>query len=70
MMIQATIPTSLGLFFTPWLFSRELVVSAVITALAILYLLGLFARRRVDARALIPLFGLYAVFMTIVMFVL
>ncbi len=69
MMIQATIPTALGLFFTPWLFTRELVVSGVITAVAVGVLLGLFARRHVDARALIPLLGLYAVFVALIAFV-
>jgi len=66
MMIQATIPTALGLFFTSWVFSRELIVSGVITMAAVAVLLGLFAKKAVDARALIPLAGLYAVFIAVV----
>jgi cation:H+ antiporter len=66
MMIQATIPTSLGLFFTPWIFSRELIVSGVVTMAAVAILLGLFSRNAISARALIPLAGLYAVFVAII----
>jgi len=35
MMVQATVPTALGLFFTPWLFDGALAVAAVITAGAV-----------------------------------
>jgi len=62
MMIQATIPTALGLFFTSWVFSRALIVSGVITMAAVVVLLYLFSRRTVNARWLVPLVGLYAVF--------
>jgi cation:H+ antiporter len=44
MMIQATIPTALGLLFTPWLFDGPLTVGAVITAVAIGGLLILLKR--------------------------
>jgi cation:H+ antiporter len=44
MMIQATIPTALGLFFTPWLFDDALALAAAITALAVLGLLLLLRR--------------------------
>lgn len=50
MMIQATIPTALGLLFTPWLFDGPLTLAAVITAVAIG---GLFTLLR--CRALTPL---------------
>jgi cation:H+ antiporter len=66
MMIQATIPTALGLFFTTWVFSRELMVSGVITMAAVAILLGLFAKNAVSARSLLPLAGLYAVFVAII----
>jgi cation:H+ antiporter len=46
MMIQATIPTALGLFFTPWLFDGALTVAAVVTAVAIA---GLLTSLRRDA---------------------
>jgi cation:H+ antiporter len=35
MMIQATIPSALGLFFTPWLFDRALTLAAAVTMLSI-----------------------------------
>jgi cation:H+ antiporter len=35
MMVQATVPTALGLLFTPWLFGRVLALAAAATALAI-----------------------------------
>jgi cation:H+ antiporter len=66
MMIQATIPTALGLFFTSWVFSRELIVSGVITMAAVATLLGLFSKKTVNARALMPLAGLYAIFVAII----
>lgn len=66
MMIQATVPTALGLFFTPWLFSRALIVSGVITMAAVVMLLVVFSKDAVKARALVPLAGLYAVFVAIV----
>ena len=39
MMIQATVPTAIGLFFTPWLFSTPLVLAGVATLGAVGYLL-------------------------------
>ncbi len=44
MMIQATVPTALGLFFTPWLFDGALTVAAVVTAIAVAGLLILLKR--------------------------
>jgi cation:H+ antiporter len=41
MMVQATIPTALGLFFTPWLFDRALTIAASVTAATIAGLLTL-----------------------------
>jgi cation:H+ antiporter len=66
MMIQATIPTALGLFFTSWVFSRELVVSGVITMVAVAILLGLFSKDAVNARWLMPLAALYALFVAVI----
>ena len=62
MMIQATIPSSLALFATPWLFDAPLIVAGVVTAIAIVYLWWLFQRGRVDARWLLPVGLLYGVF--------
>ena len=44
MMIQATVPTALGLFFTPWLFDGALTVAGVVTAVVIAGLLILLRR--------------------------
>jgi cation:H+ antiporter len=66
MMIQASVPTALGLFFTSWIFSRELIVSGLVTMAAVAVLLGLFSRSTVRARWLMPLAGLYAVFVAVI----
>ena len=58
MMIQATIPTALGLFFTPWLFGGALALAAAITALAILGLLTLL-RRNVLTPVRLALFAFF-----------
>ena len=62
MMIQATIPSALAIFATPWLFDAPLIVSGALTAAAIVYLWWLFRRGRVDARWLLPVGLLYGVF--------
>jgi cation:H+ antiporter len=68
MMIQATIPSALGIFFTPWLFDGPLLASGIITALAILFLLQMFRRGAVDGRALVTVSSLYGVFALLVAF--
>ncbi len=62
MMIQATIPSSLALFATPWMFDAPLMVSGVLTGVAVIYLWWIFRRGRVDARWLMPVGLLYGVF--------
>ncbi|WP_243043034.1 sodium:calcium antiporter [Dyella sedimenti] len=62
MMIQATIPSSLALFATPWLFDAPLMVAGVLTAVAVVFLWWQFRRGRVDARWLVPVGLLYGVF--------
>jgi cation:H+ antiporter len=58
MMIQATVPTALGLWFTPWLFDSALTVAAVVTAVAVAGLLFLLWRN-----ALTPIrLALFALF--------
>jgi cation:H+ antiporter len=44
MMIQATIPTALGLFFTPWLFDSALALAAGVTTVAVVGLMILLRR--------------------------
>jgi cation:H+ antiporter len=62
MMIQATVPSALAIFATPWRFDATLVAAAVVTAVAIVYLWWLFRRGRVDAHWLMPTGLLYAAF--------
>ena len=62
MMIQASIPSALGLFFTPWRFDTTLLVSGLVTGLAMIVMLVLFRRGRMDARALAAVGLLYSLF--------
>ena len=62
MMIQATIPSALGISFTPWMFDLPLLAAGVMTAVAIVYLLWAFRRGNVTARTLIAVSPLYALF--------
>jgi cation:H+ antiporter len=52
MMIQATIPTAFGLFFTPWLFERPLIFAGGITAITVLALFFMFRGGRVTGKRL------------------
>jgi cation:H+ antiporter len=49
MMIQATVPSGLGLLFTPWRFDTALLISGLATMAAITYLLILLRTRRFTA---------------------
>ncbi|GLQ52062.1 sodium:calcium antiporter [Dyella flava] len=62
MMIQATVPSALALFATPWMFDKPLIASGIITTIAIIYLWRLFHRGNVDGRTLVPVGLLYGVF--------
>ncbi|WP_266181740.1 sodium:calcium antiporter [Dyella humicola] len=62
MMIQATIPSALAIFATPWLFDAPLMVAGLLTGIAVVYLWWLFRKGRVDARWLLPVAALYGVF--------
>jgi cation:H+ antiporter len=62
MMVQATIPTALGLFFTPWLFDKALTVAAIVTATAIAGLRSLLRRDALTPRRLAYFVLGYAVF--------
>ena len=62
MMIQATIPSALALFATPWMFDAPLIAAGAVTIVAIVYLWWLFRRGDVDGRRLLPVGLLYGVF--------
>ena len=62
MMIQATIPTAFGLFFTPWLLDPPLLVAAAVTSLSICCLYRAFRAGAVGGLALSQVGWLYGVF--------
>ncbi|MDY7581789.1 sodium:calcium antiporter [Pseudomonas sp. CCI3.1] len=62
MMIQATIPSSLGLFFTPWMLDTPLLIAGAITAFAVLMLWLLFRRGNIEAKSLMAIALLYCGF--------
>jgi cation:H+ antiporter len=62
MMIQATVPSGLGLLFTPWRFDAALLTSGIVTAAAIVYLLLLLRRGRFTAGRVAAAIGFYVAF--------
>ena len=52
MMIQATIPSALGLLFTTWILTTPLLIAGAVTALAIIALFLIFRKGRVSAKQL------------------
>ena len=62
MMIQATIPSALGMFFTPWLLDAPLLIAGAITAFAVLMLWLVFRRGNVQAKHLMAIALLYCGF--------
>jgi cation:H+ antiporter len=66
MMIQATVPTALGLFFTPWILDPPLLVGAAVTALAIVAMFVAFRRGFISRGFLAAMGGLYGLFALLV----
>jgi cation:H+ antiporter len=62
MMIQATVPTAFGLFFTPWHLDPALLLSAGVTAAAVLYLFIAFRGGLMSGARLAQVGWLYPVF--------
>jgi cation:H+ antiporter len=62
MMIQATVPSGLGILFTPWDFDGPLLLSGVVTLAAIGWTLTLLKRRRLSPALLTAAGGFYLVF--------
>jgi len=69
MMIQATVPSGLGLLFTPWRFDHALLAAGLVTMAAIGYLLVLLRMGRLNARTLTAAAGFYAIFAVSLFFV-
>jgi cation:H+ antiporter len=62
MMIQATVPSALGLLFTPWKFDTPLLLAGVATLASVVYLLVLFRRDLVTPKRLLGAGGFYLAF--------
>ncbi len=62
MMIQATIPSALGIFMTPWLLDAPLLVAGLFTMLSIGLLWLRFQRAAMSVPALSAVGGLYLAF--------
>jgi cation:H+ antiporter len=67
MMIQATVPTALGLFFTPWLLSPPLLLAAGVTAVAVSAMFLAFRAGHVSRRMLAAMGLLYGVFVALLL---
>jgi cation:H+ antiporter len=66
MMIQATVPTAFGLFFTPWILDRSLLVGAAVTALAVAAMFLAFRRGMISRLFLAAMAGFYVLFAAII----
>jgi cation:H+ antiporter len=62
MMVQATVPSGLGILFTDWDFDGPLLLSGLVTAAAIGYLLVALRTGRLGTRVLAGAAGFYALF--------
>lgn len=69
MMIQATVPSGLGILFTPWHFDGPLLLSGVVTIIGILYLLWLMRTRRFTSARLARAAFFYGIFAVGLVFV-
>lgn len=67
MMIQATVPTAFGLFWTPWLLDRTLLAAGGVTIAAVVALWFAFRRGTVTRTYLAAMAGLYLLFVAIVL---
>jgi cation:H+ antiporter len=63
MMIQATVPSAFGLFFTAWLFDGALAWAAIITTASVLGLFFLFKRNALTPQRLAAFALFYVVFL-------
>jgi cation:H+ antiporter len=67
MMIQATVPTALGLFFTPWMLDESLLVGAGVTALAVAAMFVAFRCGMISRVFLAAMAGFYLLFGALVL---
>ena len=66
MMIQATVPTALGVFFTPWLLDRSLILAGAVTLLAV-GMMFLAFRRGVISRGFLASMALFYLLFAVVL---
>jgi cation:H+ antiporter len=69
MMVQATVPSGLGLLFTSWHLDAPLRVSVIITFAAVAYLLLLMRTGRLQPRALAVVGAFYLAFAVLLVLV-
>src|SRR3954454_5865796 len=62
MMVQPTVPSGLGILFTPWRFDGPLVLSGVVTMAAMVFLLAALRSDRLTPRSLTLAAAFYGVF--------
>lgn len=62
MMIQATVPSALGILFTPWIFDKSLTIASIITTVSILFLLLTLKKSKLSAQRLSLAALFYVVF--------
>ena len=67
MMIQATIPTALGIFFTPWILDPALIVAGGVTLAAVILLYLGFRSGRMSRGWLSGMALFYAAFIAIIL---
>jgi cation:H+ antiporter len=67
-MIQATVPSGLGLLFTPWHFHAPLILAGAVTMAAIIYLLATIRTGQLTARRLAAAAGFYGLFAIVLVF--
>jgi cation:H+ antiporter len=66
MMIQATVPTAFGLFFTPWLLDRSLLLGAAVTLVAVAAMFVAF-RRGLISRGFLAAMALFYVLFAVLL---
>jgi cation:H+ antiporter len=66
MMIQATVPTAFGLFFTPWILDRSLLVAAAVTVLAVTAMFAAFRLGFISRVFLTAMAAFYVLFAAII----
>ena len=62
MMIQATVPSALGILFTPWVFDTYLALAGLFTMVSITFLWLTLHKNKLSASRLVLAAGFYACF--------